>query len=352
MNRLDEIISGIKPVVKSNKTRAVWDDIAHPIGSLGDLENLTIKIGNIEDRDIPTIDNRVLIVMAGDNGIFEEGVSSGYSELTSSLINSMARTKTASASMCLKSDVDVKLVDMGTRHEINDARVIKHRFGSETKNFAKEPAMDYDTCIDAVMVGVDLVLESDYDLYIVGELGIANTTTSSAIMAALFHEDGKDVVGRGAGLDDEGMIKKTRVIDDAIKKYDLYNKTPLEILAIIGGYEIAGMVGVFLGAAYKSRPVIIDGFIAAVAAVLAAHLNENVKDYLIASHLSGERQMKKLLDYLGLKAHLNMDMRLGEGTGALLMVDMLDTAIFLLKHMGRWNEINIRDELFNIREDD
>lgn len=354
---LEKIINGIQKTDKKDLTKKEWDSIAHPIGSLGELENMTIKLGNIKGKAIPSIEKRVLICMAGDNGIFDEGVSSGYSDLTSQLVLSMARGKTGCATMCKDADTQLVVVDLGTRREIvseklSEVIIEKRRINSSTKNFALEPAMTNDEMLRAISAGFEMVDKYDADIYGTGEIGIANTTTSSAVMAAMFKLPAEFCVGLGGGIDDEGLKKKINVIDEAIKQYNLHDKTPLEILQTVGGYDIAGLVGVFLKAAYNKRAVVVDGFISAVAASVAVSLNENVRDYLLASHLSSERQVLHLLEFLNLKAGLDLSMRLGEGTGCPLLFKILDTAIYALKNMGRWDDVKITDSLFNIRKDE
>lgn len=358
MKEIKKIISEIQATEKNDLTKKEWDTIAHPIGSLGELENITNKIGNIQNSTIPKLDSRVLICMAGDNGIFDEGVSSGYSDLTSQLVLSMARGKTGSATMLRNANAQLVVVDLGTRREIefgderlSEVIVEKRRLNPETKNFALEPAMTEEELIAAIKTGFEMVDKYEADIYGTGEIGIANTTTSSAVMAALFNMPAKMCVGLGGGIDSEAYNKKIAVIDDAIAKYDLHNKDALEILRTVGGYDIAGLVGVFLKAAHNKKPVVIDGFISAVAASVAVHLNENVRDYLIASHVSSESQMLHLLEFLNLKSGLNYDMRLGEGTGCAVLFKVLDSAIYALTNMGRWDDVKITDSLYNIREE-
>nr|WP_075574566.1 nicotinate-nucleotide--dimethylbenzimidazole phosphoribosyltransferase [Ezakiella massiliensis] len=354
--KIEKIIEGIRPVEKSDLANKEWNSIAHPLGSLGDLEKTTIKIANIQGRGIPSIKKRVLICMASDNGVIAEGISSGYPDLTSQLVMSMMRGKTGCASLCRDADMQLIVVDLGTRNEneikkLSEVVVEKRRINPETKNFATEPAMTMEELFQAITTGFEMVDKYPADIYGTGELGIGNTTTSSAIMAALFDLPANMTVGLGGGLDDEGYRKKIRVIDQAIEKYDLYNKDVFEILRTVGGYDIGGLVGVFLKAAYEQKPIIIDGFISAVAAAAAVKLNVNVKDYLIPSHMSAERQMKILTDFLGVNPPLFLSMRLGEGTGCPLMIKMIDSGIYALENMGRWDDVYIDDVLYDIRED-
>ena len=355
-DKVKKIIEGIRPVEKSDLAKKEWDSIAHPLGSLGQLEKITIKIADIQGRAIPSIKKRVLICMASDNGVIDEGISSGYSDLTSQLVMSMMRGKTGCASLCRDANMDLVVVDMGTRNEneikkLSEVVVEKRRINPETKNFALEAAMTMDELFQAMTTGFEMVDKYPADIYGTGELGIGNTTTSSAVMAALMKLPAKETVGLGGGLDDAGYRKKISVIDDSIEKYDLYNKDVFEILRTVGGYDIGGLVGVFLKAAYNQKPIIIDGFISAVAAAAAVKLNAHVKDYLIPSHMSAEKQMKILTDFLGVNPPLFLGMRLGEGTGCPLMIKMIDSGIYALENMGRWDDVYIDDVLYDIRED-
>lgn len=355
-DKVKKIIEGIRTVEKSDLAKKEWDSIAHPLGSLGQLEKITIKIADIQGRAIPSIKKRVLICMSSDNGVIDEGISSGYSDLTSQLVMSMMRGKTGCASLCRDAKMDLVVVDLGTRNEnkikkLSEVVVEKRRINPETKNFATEPAMTMDELFQAMTTGFEMVDKYPADIYGTGELGIGNTTTSSAVMAALMKLPAKETVGLGGGLDDAGYRKKISVIDQAIEKYDLYNKDVFEILRTVGGYDIGGLVGVFLKAAYNQKPIIIDGFISAVAAAAAVKLNAHVKDYLIPSHMSAEKQMKILTDFLGVNPPLLMGMRLGEGTGCPLMIKMIDSGIYALENMGRWDDVYIDDVLYDIRED-
>ena len=356
MGILDETIESIKGVDKKafEPPRKEWDSIAHPTGSLGELEELTIKIAGIQGNIFPLVKSRALIVMASDNGIIEENISSGYPDLTSQLVYSMAQRKTGAANMCLETDTEIYVVDLGTRREINHENVLHFRINSETKNFRKEPAMTVEEATKAIETGiymVDELVKKGIDIFGTGELGIGNTTTSAAVLAALLKTDGETTCGLGAGVTNEGLKNKVNVVNEAIKKYDLYNKTPIEILACVGGYDICGLVGVFLGAAKHKKVALIDGFISAIAALVAVRMNEHVIDYIIPSHKSREKQVELVFNELGLHPTLDLSMRLGEGTGCMLLFKILDTAVYLMRNMGRYEEIEILpDVLVNIRD--
>lgn len=352
-----EILKEIREVDKKYlaKSREEWDKIAHPLGSLGQLEEVYIQISAIQEKDLVDIEKRALIVMCGDNGITEENVSSGYDLLTSQLVDSMANKFTAASALCRSADMDLYIVDLGTRRESEIESVIKRRHRPSTSNFMKEEAMTEEETQDCINFGIEMVKdlkEKGYSLIGTGELGIANTTTSSAVMAALQRKTGRETAGLGAGINDQQLENKIRVIDQAIEKYELYKKSPLEILRAVGGYDIAGLVGVFIGAGVYRMPVLIDGFISAVAALIAVRMCPEIKGYLIGSHLSREQAVSMMFDELGIKPVLNLDMRLGEGTGCAVMVKIIDSAISCYKHMGRFEDNGVdHAKLFNIRED-
>lgn len=334
--------------------RARWDACAHPIGSLGLLEELTIRIAGMRRTTDVRLDRRALVVMASDNGILEEGVSSGYPSLTAELVASMARRRTGAATLCADANTDVVLVDMGTRFEYRGEGVRSERIAPETKNFRREPAMGKEEMERAIMTGIQIASEladSGCDIIGTGELGIGNTTTASAVMAGLMRLSAEETCGWGAGLDDAGLSRKRRVVEEAIETYALHDAEPLEILRCVGGFDIAGMCGVFIGGAHHGIPVMIDGFISAVAALCAESIIPGVRAYMLASHISGEAQMQRILDALGLDAFLHLKMRLGEGSGCPIAFKVLDSALYALGHMATFSEASIRDDaLVNIRE--
>lgn len=357
MGLLEETISKIEAINKElyKKPREEWDGIAHPTGSLGDLEEMTIKIAAVQNRTIPDVSKRALIVMASDNGIIEENVSSGYPDLTSQLVYSMSKGKTGSANMCKETGTKLVVVDLGTRREVYGENIYHHRISSETKNFMKESAMTIDEARDAIETGikfVDKLTKEGIEIFGTGELGIGNTTTSAAVLAAILKTDGEKTCGLGGGITSNGLLNKIRVVNESIKKYDLYNKPILEILASVGGYDICGLVGVFLGAAKNKKIAVVDGFISAVAALCAVKIKKEVIDYILPSHKSKERQVELVFNELGLNPPIDLKMRLGEGTGCMLLFKLLDTAVYLLNNMGRYKEIEIlSDVLVNIREE-
>lgn len=365
MEQIDRDI--LKPwlerIVPANKTvaqqaRNHWDHLVHPIGSLGQLEELTIEIASMKERVDFSLDKRILVVMAGDNGIMEEGVTTGYAHLTSSLVDAMVQGKTGACALAKDAKMDVLVMDLGTRRE-GEAdtgffyRKARHR--PETSNFLKEPAMTMEETLDCITIGAHLadeLSEEGYDLIGTGELGIGNTTTAAAVMAGLLHLPGEKTCGFGAGVSEEGLTRKISVVDESEKLYQLQQSHPIEILQCVGGYDIAGLTGLFLGAAANKIPIIIDGFISAVAALVATRLAPNVKDYLLASHLSCESQMKIICDALGVKPVLHLDMRLGEGSGCPLLCKLLDGALFAMKEMGTFSEVDILgDVLVNLRKE-
>lgn len=357
MGLLEETIDKISGIDKNLliKPREKWDGIAHPTGSLGDLEEMTIKIAAVQNKIVPDVSKRALIVMASDNGIIEENVSSGYPDLTSQLIYSMSKGKTGSANMCTETNTKLVVVDLGTRREVYGENIYHHRINCETKNFMKERAMTIDEAKKAIETGIKFVDEFSKDgieIFGTGELGIGNTTTSAAVLTAILKTNGEKTCGLGGGLTSEGLLNKIRVVDKSIEKYDLYNKDVFEILSYVGGYDICGLVGVFLGAAKNKKIAVIDGFISAVAALCAVKLKSEVVQYILPSHKSKERQVELVFNELNLNPPIDLKMRLGEGTGCMLLFKLLDTAVYLMKNMGRYEEIEIlSDVLVNIREE-
>ena len=227
---------------------------------------------------------------------------------------------------------------------VDTPRVEKRKISYGTKNFAKEPAMTREQAEAAILTGIDIIKEmkdEGYRIIATGEMGIGNTTTSSAICAALLNKPVEDVTGRGAGLSTEGLHKKIAVIKEAIKKYECDKKDAIDVLACVGGYDIAGMAGLFLGGAIYNVPVVIDGFISAVSALVASRICPDVTGYILPSHVSAEPAGRMLLEALGMEPFLTCDMCLGEGSGAVALFPILDMAMAVYKGMGTFDENNI-----------
>lgn len=313
-----------------------------PLGSLGKLEELAIQISGITGSLDTTILKKLHLVVSADNGIIEEGVSSCPIEYTRIVSEAMLSKVAAIGILCDTLGVDFKLIDIGIAGEIKREypNLYRKKIKMGTNNFVYEPAMSYDECIKAIEVGILIVEENlDYDIFSNGEMGIGNTTTSSAILYALTGENLDLIVGRGGGLSDIGLIKKKKVIKDAIEKYNLFGNDPIEILRCVGGLDIACMTGIYLGCAANSRPILIDGFISSVAALVAQKIVPETVDYMIATHRSEEPGMTIISKTLGRKTFLDMNMRLGEGTGAVLAYPIITSALEVMKRMKTPQEV-------------
>ena len=350
MQFLNETLKAISGIDEGAKKRAEnrLDTRMKPVASLGKLEDISMQIAGITGKIFNRVDRRCHIVASADNGVIEEGVSSCPLEYTRIVSEAIINKIAAIGILCDSLSVDLKLVDIGIKNSIprDYPNLYNKNVAKGTKNLAVEPAMTMDECIKAVETGIELIrdLADDYDIFSNGEMGIANTTTSSAVLYAITGESLDELVGRGGGLSDEGLVKKKRVIKDAVEKYKLKDADPMEILRHVGGLDIACMVGMYLGAARYRKPMLIDGFISGVAALAAYKINPHTKDYMIATHRSEEPGVRVILKELELEAMLNMNMRLGEGTGAVLAYPIISASLDVIKNMKKVDEVY---DLFN-----
>jgi len=316
------------------KIKNNWDAIAKPLDSLGRLEEIVCKIGAIQSTELPTVDKSAVIILCSDNGIVEEGVSQSDQSVTRICTENIAAKKTTVGIMAEQSNTDVLVYDLGiaSTDKLNNVTDYKIRYG--TRNFLLEPAMTQEETEKAISIGKKIVKNCKtmgYNILCIGEMGIGNTTTSSAIAASLLKCKAEDVTGKGAGLDDKALIHKKEVIQSAIDKHHLYEKDALTILQYVGGYDIAGMVGIYLGAKEYNIPIVIDGAISMVAALVAENIQPNIIDYLIPSHKSREPLVKEVMKKLNINPVIDANMALGEGTGAVLMLSIIKTAIAVYK---------------------
>ncbi|WP_462427348.1 nicotinate-nucleotide--dimethylbenzimidazole phosphoribosyltransferase [Fusobacterium varium] len=309
-----------------------------PNGSLGTLEDIAVKLAGISGFPVKKINKRCHIVASADNGVIEEGVSSCPLEYTRIVSEAMLNRIAAIGLLTKTIGVDFNLVDIGIKDSIprDYPNLYRKNIKKGTNNFCKEPAMTQEECAKAIMVGVELIkekAEAGYDIFSNGEMGIGNTSTSSAVLYSFTKGNIDKIVGRGGGLSDSGLIKKKKIIVESCKKYDTFNMEPIDILAHVGGLDIACMVGMYIGAARYKKPMLVDGFISSVAALAACKIEPKIKDYIIATHMSEEPGMELVLKELGEEAFFNMKMRLGEGTGAVLAYPIIDCAIEVINGM-------------------
>ena len=305
-----------------------WDHVAKPLNSMGQLENLIVKIAGMQETADVRIDRRCALVFCADHGVVAEGVSQSGSEVTALVARSIAEGTANINLMASVSGTDVFAVDMGM---IGDAPgAIDRKIARGTNNMAQGPAMSREQAERALQAGAGLVGEmkaKGYKLIATGEMGIGNTTASTAMACALLGFAPEELTGRGAGLSDAGLVRKRSAIERALRVNQPDPADPVDVLAKLGGYEIAGMAGAFLGGAKYRVPIVIDGVISAVAALTAARICPESLDFMLPSHISREPAALRIMDELGLKPIIHADMALGEGTGAVAVLPLLDMAL-------------------------
>lgn len=330
-----------------------WDSIAKPIDSLGLLEDYVVKICQIAGNAGPCdIGRRALVIFCADHGVVTEGVTQTGQEVTRIVSENFAKGCSTVNIMARQAGADVYTVDVGMNtppypeKELKPNAVIDRKVARGTNNLAVEAAMSVEQCRKAIDVGRRLVTElkqQGYRILATGEMGIGNTTPTSVLAAVFLHQNAQAVTGKGAGLSEEGFGRKCQVVEQAVKRVAVKHLSDaVEILAEAGGYEIAAMVGVFLGGMECGIPVVIDGAISAVAALAAVKIDSRVSDYLLASHVSEEPVGKLALEALGLEAVLHGRMRLGEGTGAVALFPVLDMAMEVYRNMGSFTDYDIK----------
>lgn len=325
------------------KIRHNWDKIAKPLESLGDFELIAAKIGAINHDESIDLDKKALVIMCADNGVIEENVSQSGSDVTESVTRLMGKRE---SSVCKMSGnfVDIFPIDIGVRDASNMEGVADLKVAFGTRNFAKEQAMTLEETLQAIECGINTIArlkEEGYKIVATGEMGIGNTTTSSTLLSALLKIDAKSIVGRGAGLTDAGLERKLQIIEMAIRKYDLYNADALTCLKSVGGLDIAGLCGCFIGAAIYEMPIVIDGLISVTAALCADRLIPGVRDFCIASHSGKERGIERALFALGLNPVIGGNMALGEGSGAVMLFPLLEMVLALYKAGVRFEDTEI-----------
>lgn len=335
------------------KARQRQMQLAKPPGSLGQLEALSIQMAGITGKLYNRISSRHLLVFAADNGVIAEGVSSAPQSVTLMQTINLTRGKTGAAVLCRHFGCDITVCDVGVNAEIRDPAVLNRKIAYGTANIAKGPAMSRQQAEAAIRIGMELAESTPADVLGIGEMGIGNTTTSSAVLSVLLDASVEDVTGKGGGITDSAFRKKKDVISQAISVNKPDRCDVIDVLSKVGGFDLAAMCGAFIGAAASHRPVVIDGFISAVAALCACRLCPDVSGYLIPSHASFEIGYQLAMDALGLQPLFLLGMRLGEGSGCPLAFQVLDAACTVLNDMATFDQAGIDDHyLEEIREGD
>jgi nicotinate-nucleotide--dimethylbenzimidazole phosphoribosyltransferase len=324
------------------------NQLTKPAGSLGQLEALSVQLAAVTANLRPTVDRKGIIVMAGDHGVTQEGVSAYPSEVTPQMVLNFLHGGAAINVLARQAGARVVIVDIGVAADLSaHPGLIQRKVACGTANMTKGPAMTLDQARQAIQVGIEVVqaeIDAGLDLVATGDMGIGNTTPSSAIVAAFTGLPVQQVTGRGTGLDDAGLSRKVEIIERALQVNRPNPEDALDVLHKVGGFEIAGLVGVILGAASRRVPVVVDGFISGAAALVAAELVPAVKPYLIAAHQSVELGHRAILDRLGLRALINLDLRLGEGTGAALAFHLVEGAVRILNEMATFAEAGVSNK--------
>ena len=341
---LEELKKEIRPLDETSmeQARKHWIKIAKPLFSLGKLEDAVIQMSGIKETPDYELKKKALVIMCADNGIVEEGVTQTGQEVTAMVADNFTKSSTSVCAMSKVAGVDLFPVDIGM--DVPSVTVKEEKVAYGTRNFSKEPAMTREEVWQAIEIGirkVEQLKEQGYEMIATGEMGIGNTTTSSAVASVLLSVAPEQVTGRGAGLSSAGLEKKISVIKDAIANYQPDKEDPVDVLSKVGGLDIAGLTGVFLGGALYRVPVVIDGFISSVAALCAARMVPVSKSYFLPSHVSKEPAGAMLLEALELSPLLTCNMSLGEGTGAVAVIPVLEMGLSVYREMTTFEKAKI-----------
>jgi len=347
MSSLTSTIASIRPLdaAAMARARARQDDLTKPQGSLGRLEALSIQMAGITGKERPCIRDKAVIVMAGDHGVAREGVSAYPAEVTPQMVLNFLRGGAAINVLARHVGARVTVVDMGVASDIPpQPGLVIRKVAYGTQSLRSGPAMTREQALQAVEAGIE-VLEAELarglDIVATGDMGIGNTTPSSAIVAAVTGLPVAQVTGRGTGIDDGRLAQKVAVIEEGLRVNRPNPADGLDVLAKVGGFEIGGIAGVILGAAAHRMPVVVDGFISTAGAVIAALLAPGAKDYMISGHKSVEIGHWAMLQYLGLVPLVDLDLRLGEGTGAVLGMGLVEAACKILDEMATFSSAGV-----------
>ncbi|MDP3879447.1 MAG: nicotinate-nucleotide--dimethylbenzimidazole phosphoribosyltransferase [Dehalococcoidales bacterium] len=347
--QLSEVIKMIRPLDEKAmaQARARQDVLTKPQGSLGRLEELSVQLAGIQGRPVPEIKQKVIITMAADHGVVAQGVSAYPQEVTAQMVYNFLAGGAGINVLARQAGARVVVVDMGVAGELAaNPHLVSRKVAAGTRDMTSGSAMTVGDAVKAVETGIEIVtaeLGKGLDIVGTGDMGIGNTTASSAICAVMTGKTVAEVTGRGTGIADWQLRHKIEVIERALAVNRPDPSQPLDVLAKVGGFEIGGLVGVMLGAAANRVPVVIDGFISGAAALIAAALAPRLKGFLIAAHVSVEPGHRLMLEHLGLKPLLDLGMRLGEGSGAALGIFLSETAARILAEMATFADAGVSE---------
>ena len=342
MNRIKAIQPTDSNAAKN--AEAQWNSIAKPLHSFGLLEEAVQKLAAIQKSADVCINHRTAVILCADHGVVDEGTTQCGQEVTAICAKAIAEGRSNVNALADSCGAEVIAVDIGMRNPVHTPKLINRRIADGTRNFTLEPAMTEIQAEKALICGMDLVQDlktNRCSILLAGEMGIGNTTSASAIASVILNLPVETVTGRGAGLSDDGLKRKISAIRRGIELHKPSSDKPLHLLRTLGGLEIAGMTGLFLGAAYYQIPIVIDGLISSAAAAIAYQMNPLCAEYMFASHCSGEPAASGLLAQMHLKPVIDAQLRLGEGTGALLLLPLLDGALAIYRNAHRFDEESI-----------
>ncbi len=347
MSVLEQTLKNIFPqdTVSREEAEKRLDQLAMPHWALGDLMDLAIEIAGMTRTIKPSCSKKAILTMAGDHGVTVEGVSKFPSEVTPQMVHNFVNGGAGINALARQAKADVFVVDMGVNADLNDlaaaGKIINKKVGLGTENMARGPAMSHAMAKRSIESGIDIAndLSPKYDIFGTGDMGIGNTTPSTAIAAVLTKKSVSELTGRGTGLDDEQLVHKVQVIEKAITINNPDPKKGIDVLAKVGGFEIGGIAGLILGAAANNKPVVVDGFISTAGALIAHSIEPFVKDYIIFSHRSVEPGHKAMQELLGCKKPLlDLNLRLGEGTGGAVAMNLVEAAVSILTEIATFEE--------------
>lgn len=344
--KLAETIQKIKPFDEEAAALAMKhsDGLTKPPGSLGRLESISIQLAGIAGKLWPDLSRKAVIVMAGDHGVCDEGVSAFPQAVTPQMVMNFLNGGAAVNVLARQAGAEVVCVDIGVNADLEHELLVSRKVVRGTANMAKQPAMTREEALHAILVGIEVVNEQvqrGCQLFATGEMGIGNTTASAALTTILTGLSPEESVGRGTGINDASWLNKVAVVKRAIAINNADPNDAIDVLAKLGGAEIAGLVGVIIGAAASGCPVVIDGYISSAAALVASRIAPQTLPYMIASHLSQEQGHLKLLESIGLLPIMQLEMRLGEGTGAVLCFHFIDAALHLMQEMATFESAGV-----------
>lgn len=344
--KLKEALDEIRPADRKSMEEAKqrWKTVGKPLFSLGKLEDAVIRMAGIKGTSSYTLEKKALVILCADNGVVEEGVTQTGQEVTAIVTENFTRN---AASVCMMAEVagaDVFPVDIGVARDVAHVTRQEYKVAYGTKNMTREPAMTREEAERAILTGIRIVQEladRGYDIIATGEMGIGNTTTSSAVVSVLLGRDPEDVTGRGAGLTTAGLRRKLDAIRRAVRVNGPDPEDVLDVMAKVGGLDISGLTGIFLGGAICHIPVVIDGFISSAAALCAARMAPAAVDHMMPSHRSGEPAGGMVLETLGLSPFIDCRMSLGEGSGAVAVLPLLEMGLEVYRKMSTFDEIRV-----------